>query len=424
VSHRSASALTLLAAGVAAACGSDVTVARSRVPRNTAPQVEAADRAALVAANTAFALDLYRVLRPANPGNLFYSPYSISIVLTMTAGGARGQTESEMLSALRHTLPQDRLHAAFNWTDLQIGSRSRSTSAQEPPRLSVANSLWGQGGMTFNARFLDLLAEHYDAGMQLVDFRKDAEQARRAINDWVSGKTADKIKDLMAPGAIDSSTRLVLVNAIYFKAAWQHKFLSSATRPDTFRRLDGSTGRVEMMSQTEFFRYAETDFYQAVELPYDGAEVAMLVVLPAEGRFEAFAAALGRETLDAIVQRLRPAAVRLQLPKFTHKPDMGFSLRAPLEELGMRIAFQDAADLGGITDEQRLKVADCVHKGFIAVNEDGTEAAAATGVSVVAVSGPPTAPTPMRVDRPFLLMIRDVPTGTLLFVGGILDPRT
>ena len=230
-------------------------------PRDLSPVANQGDLSALAEGNAAFATDLYAALRHA-PGNLFFSPYSISTVLAMTYAGAAGETASQMAATLHFDLPPERLHPAFNAYALDLEARAAQATEGTPFELSIANSLWGQRDFPFRGEFLDLLGENYGAGMRLVDYMADPDASRRAINDWVSSETRKRIQDLIPEGAVDAMTRLVLANAIYFKAGWLHPFEESATGPEPFHLLDGSTLDVPMLHQTESYGYAIRDGYR------------------------------------------------------------------------------------------------------------------------------------------------------------------
>jgi len=416
-------AVALTAVGLAA-CGSDVSVVRSSLARERAPQVSEAERRELVSGNTAFALGLLRTVRSAAPAqNAFLSPYSVSQALAMTYAGARANTASEMARALGFSLPAETFHAAFNWLDLQLAGRVQ-TAAAPSIRLRSANALFGHKTTIFRAPFLDVLQVHYGMGVHQVDFAGDPEASRGAVNNWVSDQTEGKIKDLLPRGSVTNDTRFVLSNAIYFKGDWRAKFEAAFTRSESFRRLDGSPVSVDMMRHESSYPYVEASDFQAIDLPYEGGELSMLILLPREGGFPAFEESLTQARLEAITAALRAVPGRIELPKFRYAA-AGFSLKDALRTLGVRAAFDpQSADLSGMTEAGRLWLSDCFHKGFIAVDENGTEAAAATAVAGVAVSGPPAPAFVMRVDRPFLLAIRDVPTGALLFLGRIVDPRS
>jgi len=391
----------------------------SNVERVSAPEVTLDDQQTLSAGNTAFALELYQQLRQMDEGNLFYSPYSISITLAMTLAGARGETESQMADALNFGLEQARLHPAFNALDQQL--QTTAQMEDEPPfRLNIANSLWGQKDYPFLAEFLDTLARNYGAGMNIVDYGQP-EQARKIINDWVAGQTEDKIQDLIPEGALDTLTRLVLTNAIYFNATWTFPFDPGATRPGDFTLLDNSVIQAPMMHLSENLAYLKGENYQVVELPYYNSPISMLVFLPDDGEFEVFEGNLDANLLDEIRVGMHSTQVELSLPKFKFESD--FNLSDPLKAMGMADAFDhELADFSGMTGVRELYITDVVHKAYVDVNEEGTEAAAATGVVVGVVSMPADQVT-LRVDRPFVFMIVDRISGTVLFVGRVLDPR-
>jgi len=401
--------------------------------RVTSPNVAASDLADLVKGNSAFTFDLYQALGEGN-GNLFYSPYSISLALAMTYAGARGGTAQQMADTLHFILSQDRLHPAFNGLDLELARRSEGPTGQEgegtrPGRrvqgfqLHIANSLWGQIGYVFLSEYLDLLAENYGAGLRLLDFANAPEESRVTINAWVSEQTEDRIKGLIPPGGISKITRLVLVNAIYFNAAWQYPFKEELTHDGTFHLLDGGEVSVPMMKQTESFGYAEGEGYQAVELPYVGGELSMIILLPEAGGFEAFEGSLDAERVEAIVRELAHKRVALTMPKFTF--DSSFMLANTLAGLGMPDAFsRGAADFSGMDGTREFFIGEVIHKAFVSVDEAGTEAAAATAVIMAgAAPGTPVPPIEVTVDRPFVFLIRDIKTGAILFVGRVVNPR-
>jgi serpin B len=415
--------LTLIVGLPLAGCvrepGAQAMVLQSDLKRDTSPSVGASDLTELTAGNTAFALDLYQSLREGE-GNLFFSPYSISLALAMTYAGARGETEREMAQTLHFTLSQDGLHPAFNMLDLELSSRGEAIDEQEgePFQLNIANSIWGQRGYEFLPEFLDTLAMNYGAGMRIVDYIEATEEARQTINQWVSDQTEEKIKDLIKPGLLDDLTRLVLANAIYFKASWFYPFNEEGTQEGKFHLVDGGQVQVPMMSQTETFRYSEGDGYQVLELPYAGQEIAMVILLPEMGMFEAFEKGLTIERLSEIFGNLNSQSVALTMPKFEYESE--FNLKETLIKMGMRAPFGDA-DFSGMDGTRDLFISEVVHKAFVAVDEKGTEAAAATAV-IMRFTAAPSAPVEMTVDRPFIYMIRDLKTGTLLFVGRVLNP--
>ena len=392
-------------------------VVRSAKQRVSSPNVAEADLAELVAGNSAFAFELYQAIRKEG-GNLFYSPYSTSLALAMTYAGARGETEREMARTLHYTLPQDRLHPAFNALDLELASRSGGAQGQDDGfKLNIANSIWGQTGYSFLSEFLDILAESYGAGLRVLDFASEPDDSRAAINDWVSDETETKIKDLLPPESITSQTVLVLTNAIYFNAAWAYPFEEELTKDGVFHLLDGGQVTVPMMEQTEYFGYAEGEGYQVVELLYDGEEMSMVILLPDTGRFDEFAGTLDAERAASILMDINPQEIHLTMPRFTY--ESWFSLKETLAAMGMPSAFT-AADLSGMDGTYSLFIDDVLHKAFISVDEAGTEAAAATAVVVARAA--PAPPKDVAVDRPFVFMIRDIETDAILFVGHVLNP--
>jgi serpin B len=427
--------LTLLAAlggGALAGCSGStsspgaVAMARSSLARDLSPSVTAAESAELAAGNTAFAIDLYKAIAsaPSSAGaNVFFSPFSVSESLAMTYAGAGGETASQLAKTLHFTLAAARLHPAFDALDLALASRGKAAQGTngQPFRLHVANSLWGQKTLAFEAPFLDTLAVSYGAGVALEDFVTDAEKARVSINGWVSDQTQAKIRDLLPSGSLGTDTRFVIVNAVYFDARWATPFDPASTKDGPFHRADGTAVTVPLMHEWAELPYAEGPGWQAVSLPYDGDELSLLAILPAEGTLAAFESALTAETLGSIVSGLGVAGVTLTFPRFKQAPD-GVSLKGLLRGLGATDAFDDTrADFTGITRTEPLVLTDVVHKAFIDLDEQGTEAAAATGVIGGTTSAPAKNVT-LTVDRPFLFAIRDDATGAILFVGRVMTP--
>jgi len=284
--------------------------------------------------------------------------------------------------------------------------------------LNIANSIWGQQDFEFLTEFLDTLALNYGAGLRLVDFVKATEEARQAINQWVEDQTEDKIKDLIPEGVLDSMTRLVLANAIYFNAGWMHPFEEGNTQDGSFYLLDGSRVTAPFMSQEEDFRYAESDGFQAVELPYVGGNTSMVIFLPEADRLDAFEAGLSSTRVNEILEDLEMQNVRLRMPKF--EIESSYGLKEILSAMGMKNAFE-AADFSGINGKTDLFISDILHKAYVSVDEEGTEAAAATAV-IISLTSMPEAPVEMTLDQPFIFMIRDNETGTILFIGRVMNP--
>ncbi|HOX42499.1 MAG TPA: serpin family protein [Myxococcota bacterium] len=418
----------LTLAGMLAGCGSGNgepadpgDELRSDQARITDPQVPPADLEALVAGDTEFALAAYRELRATYTGNLFFSPHSISIALAMTWAGARGATADEMAAALSFELPQERLHPAFDLLDLELMSRAQAAESDERPFvLRVVNQLFGLRGYPFEAAFLDTLALYYGAGLRLMDFDLAPEACRLGINDWVAGQTHERILDLIPAGCIDELTRLVLVNAIYFSAAWDSPFELEDTAPGPFTLLDGTALEVPVMHQGLSAPGLQGDGFQAVELPYDGELTSMVVIAPDAGTFADFEAGLSAESLDAILASLTGKSVTLSMPRWTFT-SQSLKLKELLAALGMEVAFTSAADFNGMANTDELYIGEVIHKAFVAVDEAGTEAAAATAVIMEGGSAPEF--LTVTLDRPFIYLIRDRETGAILFLGRTLDPR-
>ena len=393
---------------------------RSDKQRVASPQVAAGDMTKQVAGDTAFALDVYQQVR-GKPGNLFYSPHSISICLAMLHAGARGNTEAQMAKALQYVLPQATLHPFFNKLDLELASRGQGKKAADGKafRLNIVNATWGQKGYSFLAPYLDTLALNYGAGLRVLDFAASPEGSRKVINDWVEKETEQRIKDLLPAGSIDSLTRLVLSNAIYFNAAWLKPFEEKDTKKEAFNLDGGGTITVPTMhGKLDQSSYAKGAGYEAVTLPYDGDELSMVVIVPDKGTLATFEKGLNATALKGILDKMKMAKVNLSLPKF--KVEHELDLKKVLKALGMTDAFGMGADLSGINGKKDLFVTGAFHKAFVKVNEAGTEAAAATAV----VSGLGSVPeyVSLKVDRPFIFLIRDHATGAVLFVGRVADP--
>ncbi len=406
---------------------SDVNIsfdmAQSEAARETAPNVAPEDMAALAADNNAFAFDLYQALRGSD-GNLIASPFSISLAMAMVHAGARGSTEQQIAETMHYTLPQDRLHPAFNALDLQLEGLNQPVASDDQRfRLNIANAVWGQTGFPFSPEYLDVLARNYGAGLRLLDFMAAPEPSRMTINDWVAQETEQRIQNLIPEGSITTQTRLVLTNAIYFYGTWQAQFDPTFTQEGSFKLLDGSEVTATMMAQSAYLRYAQGNGYQAVELPYVGGETAMIVLVPDEGTFEQWEAGLDATQFAEILAALNGAQVDLTMPRYQYSSD--FSLSAALRDRGMVDAFDPlAADFSGIapvTTDQNLFITDVVHKAFVKVDESGTEAAAATGV-IVGVTSIAPEPIILRIDRPFIYAIVETGTNTILFLGRVLNP--
>ena len=395
---------------------------QSDTARVTPPESASEDLHALTDGTLAFAVELYQEIQ-AEEGNLFFSPHSITTALAMTYAGARGETASQMAETLHYTLPTERLHPAFNALDLQLQAASAKGDAGEFT-MNIANSLWGEREYTFLDDFLDLLAANYGAGLQLTDFRNAPEAARKAINAWVEEQTREKIKDLIPAGLIKPDTRLVLANAIYFNADWRFPFPEAQTYDAPFTLRDGSQVTAEMMhwEDPEQVRYTKGNGYQAVELPYQGGRATMVLLVPDAETFSTFEADLTPAQLEEILNDMAGTKVKVALPKFSYED--ATMLADTLAGMGMPAAMTPGeADFSGMDGTRNLYISEVVHKAFVAVDEEGTEAAAATAVIIAEMSAMlPDDFVNLIIDRPFIYLIRDPETGATLFMGRVLDP--
>jgi serpin B len=395
----------------------------------------------VVEGNNKFALELYAKLR-AREGNLFFSPYSISTALAMTYAGARGQTEAQMARVLHFpTVPggigpkpnkassgpmttmrvwdRMRFHSAFGAIIKDLNARGEKGGYE----LSVANALWGQKGYGFLEDFLELIKTNYDGRLSEVDFAKATEAARKTINTWVEKKTKNKIKDLIPKGVLNRLTRLVLTNAIYFKGNWASQFKKDRTQDAPFTLAGGEKVDVPMMNQTAEFNYMETEDFQGLELPYVDDELSMIILLPkrVDGLAE-FEKTLTLKNLSQWLARLRKRKVIVSVPKF--KMTSQFRLADVLKAMGMTDAFvPDVADFSRMNGKRDLFIWAVIHKAYVDVNEEGTEAAAATGVVVGITSVMPGRIPVFRADHPFLFLIRDNHSGSILFIGRVMNPK-
>jgi serpin B len=384
----------------------------------------------LVDGNTTFAFDLYGELRDDSEGNLLFSPYSVSQALAMTYAGAEGETATQMADVLSFTLPEPALHEAFSGLNADLVERGTAEDdpeiGQTARALHLANGLWGEQTFPFSEDFIAELAQDYGAGLQQTDFINAPEAARQEINGWVAEQTEERIQDIVPEGKITPATVLVLANAIYFYGGWEYPFEPIDTYDHDFFLLDGTTVSVPFMSQQEFLPYLRGNGFQAIEFPYAGSDFAITVILPDEGQFDTVEQGIDPAILNAAIEQLAPTDVRVYLPKFEFTFGT-ISLVDALQALGMTDAFDPfRADFAGMIEETAadkgsLCISDVLHKAFISVDEEGTEAAAAT----VVIMGTPIATVPqaeVRIDRPFLFAIRDTRTGTLLFLGRVMDP--
>lgn len=375
------------------------------------------DQTAIVEGNNAFALALYAQLLKQD-GNLFFSPESISTAFAMAYSGARGSTASEMATTLHFTLPPDRLHPAMGELLKNLNA------AHQGYQLHIADALWAEKDYTFLDDFLKLTASNYGAGFNRVDFKGAPESVRSIINQWVEQKTENKIKDLLPPGAINSATRLVLTNAVYFKGDWETQFDKASTQDEDFHLSPAQTIKAPLMHLQGRFSYFSSGSFQALNIPYKSRELSMIVFLPNDaGGLPALEQSFTPANAQKWLSQLQPVSkVILALPKF--KMTQQFELGGALGAMSMALAFDRmAADFSGMTGKRDLWISAAIHKAFVDVNEEGTEAAAATGIvmrSMAVMRESP--PIVFRADHPFLFLIRDNRSGGILFMGRVADP--
>jgi serpin B len=386
--------------------------------RDRPPAAPSADVRAVAEDNNRFALDLYARLRTGPADNLFFSPASLSTALAMTYAGAGGRTAEQMARVLHFGLPRERLHPAFRDLRRYWDAKDKESGY----RLSLANRLWGQQGSHFLPGFLATTREHYGAELAQVDFARQADRARQRINAWIEEQTRRKIQDLIPPGVLDAMTGLVLTNAIYFKGDWTEPFREEATQVAPFHVSAHQQTDAPLMYRQDDFRYWAGAGLKVLELPYGKGDLAMLVLLPDEIEgLSTLEAKLTADNLSRWQAGLLKQEVRVTLPRF--RLTSQFQLAAALKAMGMTRAFTPGeADLSGMSSEEGLSLSAVIHKAFVDVNEEGTEAAAATGVevkSVAAIEGPAV----FRADHPFVFLIRDNRTGGILFLGRLVDPR-
>ena len=373
-------------------------------------------QAGVAKGNTAFALDLYRHLAKSEKGNLFYSPYSISTALAMTYAGARGNTATQMEKVL-HFGEKQGAHAQFK----ELQARVNGIGKKGKVTLNVANSLWPDRKYKFLDSFMELVDGHYDAAIKPIDFG-NAKQAAELINTWVEDKTNDLIKDILKADDIHPLTVLALVNAIYFKGTWQYQFKKEDTRDQPFSITPSQRIKIPLMQQAGEFQYGENAELQVLEMPYDGGDVSMVVILPRKvDGLAALEKKLSAETLSGWTDLLKPhKKVNVFFPRF--KMEYRMYMKETLTAMGMPDAFSESkADFSGMDGTRMLLIDKVIHKAFVEVNEEGTEAAAATVVLVRTKKAGPAIPS-FRADHPFMFVIRDNTTGSILFMGRVLDP--
>ncbi|HWU23380.1 MAG TPA: serpin family protein [Nocardioides sp.] len=369
-----------------------------------------------------FAARLYDAVA-GQQGNLVISPYSVAVALSMTFAGARGTTAAQMGSVLGTGALGDRWHdgmdALTSYVDGLAGEVKRADRSKATIGITTANALFGQQGMVFLQGFLEVMARDYGTGVQTVDFAANPDHVADLINGWVADHTDRRITDLIAHGVLSKDDRLALVNAIGLTAPWEMPFDKDSTRPGAFHRADGSRVRVPLMAKSDVtVTRVDGSGWSAVRIPYAGSTLAMSVIVPDAGHFDAVEKGLAGGVLTKALGAGRSTSLVLTLPRWTSRTAV--SLKAALQALGMPRAFTDAADFGAMADEP-LKIGAALHQGYLAVDEDGTEAAAATAIVMQPTSGA-ARPETFTVDRPFLYVVHDTGHGTPLFLGRVTDP--
>lgn len=391
-----------------AGCAADIEPIEPTVADDTGATAEGVT--SVVTANNQFALDLYSKLK-GEGGNVFFSPYSISTALAMTYEGARGQTAEEMKEVF-YFPDSDFMRPSFAKIYNLINKEDKKY------KLHTANALWAQQDYAFLPEYLGLVGQYYGGKTTNLDFVTKTEESRKIINDWVEEKTNNKIKDLIPPGAINAMTRLVLTNAIYFKGTWVKQFDKKNTREWDFRISPDKIVKAQMMSlQDEEFNYADTEKLQILEMPYDGEELSMLILLPKEDDIESLEESLNAEKLNELRNMLTKQEVDVYIPKFTFETK--YFMVPTLKEMGMPTAFSANADFSGMDGTRNLFISNVIHQAFVEVNEEGTEAAAATAV-IVALTAMPT--NMFIADHPFIFIIQERETGNILFLGKVVNP--
>ena len=373
------------------------------------------DKEVVIDGNNAFAFDLYKEVRAgATGGNIFFSPLSISGALAMTYAGARGRTAAQMARTLHFTLAPERFHPAV--AGVLAGLREGAGA-----ELIIANALWGQSGMSFRREFLDIVTSRYHGDFMEVDFTGQPDNSRRTINRWVQEKTHERIKEVLGPGDIGARTRLILTNAVYFKGRWSSRFESKLTAKAPFHLESGKTVRAPMMKQRGEFGFFEDNNMQVLEMPYAGEKLSMVLLLPRDGAaLEGIEKQLATQYLRPRLAGLSEEKVDVELPRF--RISHCFNLNDSLITLGMKDAFGEKADFSGMAAKEKLSLSEVVHEAFVEVNEEGTEAAAATAVASKMETARQSRVFRFKADHPFIYMIRDRQSGSIIFIGRLMNP--
>ena len=386
--------------------------------QNSSAQGKEFNLVQLAESNNRFALDLFKQVNPGRE-NIIYSPYSISNILALVYGGTREQTAAEMAEVLYFPQNHQDLHGA----EKKLGESLDSVNFSPGTEMEIANAIWAQENFTFLPGYFELAGKFYGAPLELVDFIPEdrREKSRIQINEWVSGNTRQHIRDLIPPGLLNTNTRMVLTNAIYFNGKWEYPFTKDSTLPSVFHVSREESLNTMFMSQTKTFPYYEDEEVQALSLPYKGERMSMLIILPknTEG-WKIVSRVLDPERLQIVISNMQSEKVRVAIPRF--KTEMNLNLRKELVTMGMEEAFSRNADLSGMTGEKNLFISEVIHKAYIEVTEAGTEAAAATAAIVGLKAALEEGPKQFRADHPFIYFLRDDKTGCIIFAGRLVRP--
>ncbi len=394
----------------------DITTLESNLTRNLAPEVSTNELLTLADNNNQFAFTLFDKLYDDEAGNIFFSPYSISKALAVVYAGANGDTKTEMASVLNFEIEhEEQLHNSFNGLDLHLNQNDENYTFE------VANAMWPQKDFPVLDSYLNTIKVNYGANVKTLDYVKQTETSRVAINNWVEEKTHERIKDIIPKGEIDDATLFVLTNAVYFKGQWLSEFYENDTKDATFTAEDGSTHEIAFMNQRElYYQYLKEDNYQAINLPYQKNRSSMLIILPDEG---AFSNAIN--SIESIYQQTQEGMtsknIALKMPKFEFNTPL-YNIKEYLKMLGMNQPFLANADFSNLSNTT-LKIDSVLHKAFITVDEKGTEATAATVTIDANVTKPPE-PIVFNINRPFIFFIKDTMSGQILFMGVMRTPAT
>ncbi len=401
-----------------------IVVAKSGQAHDTQPNIGDSEYQSVVGATNQFGFDVFHKIIATDATNIVFSPSSTVYALAMTYLGAGGDTQTQIASTLHDTFAAGVFHTGLNRLSIDLASRNitphTTIYGQQSVTLSLVDAIWVQQDYALVPTYLDQLAIYYDAGVNLLDFVGNPESSRITINQWVADKTANRIQDLLPQGSISTATRVVLTNALYFKGSWSSPFKTADTSNASFNLLSGAQATVPTMHDDRYCLYAEGTGYQLVDLPYDGGKLSMAILLPEQGQFPTVRDGVTQDWLAQNLSAMANAEVQIAVPKFSFIWG-ATNLSQALQALGMVDAFDSTlADFSGIEASRKFYVGGVLHKAFIAVDESGTEAAAATAVTLD-TSGIPTTPKSFVADRPFVFFIHDT-SGAVLFTGQVLDP--